>query len=226
MKQRKKVISKTWSQRLYSDSKMIAELYNQRAGYYNALVHILSIGMDRHYRHMAIQRLLLRPGMRVLDIGCGTGMDLPLISQKVGPRGWVVGIDLSERMLYKAHQRICAEKYQNMALVLGNAQELPFERRHFDAIFCNYLLSTVNSVSVIQELFRVARLGASMVFADDRLPSGWFASPWKTIGEFFQKGYFNTAIPGMALLKHCLSSVTLTNHHGGLIFILSGIFRG
>lgn len=220
---RKETTLKNWKERLSSDSRMIATLYDRRAKYYDLVVHILSLNMDLCYRKTAIQRLCLHSGDRVLDLGCGTGLDLPLLSQKVGPKGCVVGLDLSRGMLARAQQQIGHSKYRNISLLLGDAGEIPFDKGSFDSIFCNYLLSTVPSMKVIGEAFRVARPGAVMVFADDRLPSGWFASPVKAIGEFFQRGYFNCALPGIKVLRNRLSSVVITNHHGGLIFILSGI---
>ncbi|MEW5803245.1 MAG: class I SAM-dependent methyltransferase [bacterium] len=218
--------SKSWQDVLCSESRTVASLYNRRAGMYDALVHILSLGLDLHYRRVAVERLHLRAGKRVLDLGCGTGLDLPLLSRAVGPLGEVVGLDLSPSMLQRANKRIQREKCPNVTLVLGNALDLPFEDCTFDAIFCDYLLSTLSATRVIEEAFRVARKGSRMMFADDLLPSGWFASPLKAIGELGRTGYFNCALPGLQLLKRRLSSVKVSIHHGCLIFILSGVFEG
>jgi ubiquinone/menaquinone biosynthesis C-methylase UbiE len=128
-------------------------------------------------------------------------------------------------MLHRAWQRVCCGKYSNITIFQGDALEIPSRDQSCDAIFCDYLLSTVSAVKVIQEVFRVAKPGASMVFADDRLPSGWFASPLRAIGEFLQNGYFNSSLPGVELLRTRLSDLSLTNHYGGLIFILSGTFQ-
>ncbi len=220
-----------WKQTLNSESRKIASFYDQRAGYYDFLVHFLSFNMDGHYRRLAIERLNLRPGDRVLDLGCGTGLDLPLLSQKVTSKGRVTGVDLSKGMLHQAFLRLgrdgkSSQQYSNVSLIRGNAARLPLADQSFEAVFCNYLISTVPAVQVIEEAFRVAKPGARMVFADDRLPSGWFASPLKAIKGFWQEGYINCALPGLQLLRQRLDSVKITNHHGGLIFILSGVFNG
>jgi ubiquinone/menaquinone biosynthesis C-methylase UbiE len=215
----------SWKKRLYGESRMIASFYDRRAGYYDAVVHLLSLGMDFRYRKIAVERLRLHSGDRVLDLGCGTGLDLPLLSRKVGPNGQVVGLDLSRNMLRRARQRVCSGKYSNIRLFQGDALEIPLRDESVEAVFCNYLLSTISAVKVIEEVFRVAKPGASMVFADDRLPSGWFASPLRATGEFLKNGYFNSSRPGVELLRRRLSELSLTNHHGGLIFILSGTFQ-
>lgn len=228
MKESEKTGPYPWQKILCSENRWIASLYDHRADHYDSLVHILSLGMDLYYRKVAIERLLLHPGDRVLDIGCGTGLDLPSLSKRVstGTGGQVVGIDLSERMLYWAHRRISKKGLRNISLLLGDASDLPFQSSSIQAVFCNYLLSTVSGIKIIKEIFRVAMPGASMVFADDRLPSGWFASPLKTIWDFFRNGYFNFSLSGIELLRSRLSSVKITNHHGGLIYIISGVFRG
>ena len=225
MKEHQEGSAQTWKERLFSDHRMVASLYDQRAGYYDALVHILSGGWDWHYRRIAVKRLQLRPGYRVLDIGCGTGIDLPLLSKEIGPSGWVIGIDLSRGMLYRSKRRIIKNISMDISLIHGNALYLPFANNSFDAILCDYLLSTVPSERTLKEIFRVAKPGASMVFADDRLPSGWFASPLKAMGGFFRNGYFNPARAGIKFIRSHLSGVKITNHHAGLIFIISGILQ-
>ncbi|MGA1839444.1 MAG: class I SAM-dependent methyltransferase [bacterium] len=226
MKKGVKTIPNSCQKRICSKNRWIASLYDYRAANYDFLVHILSLGMDFHYRKIAVERLLVRPGDWVLDIGCGTGLDLPSLSKKVGPKGRVVGVDLSERMLYFANRRILKERLRNVSLLLSDASDLPFGTGSIQAVFCDYLLSTVSAGKVMKEIFRIAVPGASMVFADDRLPSGWFALPFKTMVDFFRDGYFNPALSEIKLLPDRLSSFKITNHHGGLIYIISGIFKG
>ena len=226
MRRKEEKSHETRIERVLSRHRLVASLYDKRSGYYDLLVHLLSGGRDWHYRKIAVDRLQLHPGDQVLDMGCGTGMDIPLLCRRVGHEGRVVGLDLSKGMIRRAKKRLSRNLSLNISLIHGNALYLPFESKSFDAVFCDYLISTVPAVMVIKEAFRVARPGASMVFADDRLPSGWFASPLKAITGFFRHGYFNSAVAGMDFLRANLSSVKITNHHAGLIFVISGIFQG
>jgi len=69
------------------------------------------------FRRLAIERLALRPGEAVIDVACGTGVNFALIEERIGPRGRIVGIDLSPDMLAEARQRVDAEGWDNVTLV-------------------------------------------------------------------------------------------------------------
>lgn len=77
----------------------------------------------------------IREGMRVLDVACGTGIVARHAAQKVGARGAVVGLDLNEEMLSVA-RTVSAEMRPAIEWRLGNAAELPFPDKAFDAVCC------------------------------------------------------------------------------------------
>jgi SAM-dependent methyltransferase len=86
-----------------------------------------------------IARLLLGllPGDGVLDVACGTGNFTRDFARSVGPDGLVVGIDVSETMLERAVEDTReAGLDDRVAYVRGDAQELPFRERSFDAVCC------------------------------------------------------------------------------------------
>ena len=60
----------------------------------------------------------------MLDVGCGTGLCLPLLHEKVGPGGTIVGIDASEQMLRVAADRVAAHGWDNVRLLAAPAQQV------------------------------------------------------------------------------------------------------
>lgn len=75
-------------------------------------------------RAIAATALELAPGQLVLDLPTGTGQSLPLLSAGVGPTGKVVGMDLSEGMLARAHERMSRDSLTNVTLHRASVLEL------------------------------------------------------------------------------------------------------
>ena len=108
----------------------------------------------------AMEQMHIRPGERVLDVGVGTGLGLPFYP----PHARVVGIDLSEGMLRKAHERVRSQKLQWVNLTLGNALELPFLDHAFDHVLLSHVVTVVSDpVRLLAETRRVTRPGGQIV---------------------------------------------------------------
>ena len=107
-------------------------------------------------RNQTIKSLALRTGERVLDVGCGTGLLLQLMSKEVGDSGEAVGVDLSAEMLEFAMQR-CGE-FSNVRLSQGNAEDLEFNPESFDVVTCTQTLLYVDHVEqALREIHRVLK---------------------------------------------------------------------
>ena len=115
-----------------------------------------------------MEALDLRPGERVLDVGCGTGVFLPAVAAKVGRDGGVVGLDHSEAFLREARARIAEAGLADVvSLVSGDAQQLPFEADAFDAAHTERVLMHLDDPdAAIREMRRVVRPGGRVVCAE------------------------------------------------------------
>jgi SAM-dependent methyltransferase len=87
-------------------------------------------------RRIARLLLSLSPGDGVLDVACGPGNFSRDLAKIVGPEGLVVGIDVSQTMLARGIADTRTAAVDNLAFVRGDAQELPFRSRSFDAVCC------------------------------------------------------------------------------------------
>src|SRR5256712_6540399 len=113
------------------------DFYDWWAPFYDAtnwLAARLRGASDSAERRKAVDQLGLAPGMRVLEVSCGTGTNLPLLSEAVGQAGLVAGVDISARMLRRCRNQLRPESDQ-ASLLLGDAAKLPFTDGSFDAVF-------------------------------------------------------------------------------------------
>lgn len=126
-------------------------------------------------RATGIAQLGLRAGDRVLDVGCGTGLNFTLLREAVGPEGEVVGIDASEAMLARAHARIARNRWSNVAVRHGDAAQLPAGVRgeQFDAVLFTYSLSGITRWrSAWSQAFGLLKPGGRVAVVDLALPAG------------------------------------------------------
>jgi len=107
----------------------------------------------------ALSSLKLRSNSFVLDAGCGTGLLFPHIAKTVKE---VVGLDFSSRILQEAKKR--TKQLSNTALLRADADQTPFQRQTFDAVFAVTLLqNTPNPLHTLEEIIRVSRNRAVVV---------------------------------------------------------------
>lgn len=137
----------------------IERVYDFYSGVYDGLYG----RVFRSGRNMALDMLDLRPGVRLLEAGVGTGLSLPLFPAEVH----VTGIDLSQKMLDRAKQRVERLGARNVQLRKMDASRMDFPDGAFDGVLGAYFISTVpDPVKVVREMKRVCRPGGYLVFVN------------------------------------------------------------
>jgi arsenite methyltransferase len=117
----------------------------------------------------------LEEGETILDLGCGAGLDLYFYAKAVGSRGKVYGLDISADMVKKARNNMRSVAIDNVELVCGSSDQLPFKDGFFDVVASNgiYNLSP-DKENVLKEVYRVLKPGGRTVFCEivlkDKLP--------------------------------------------------------
>jgi SAM-dependent methyltransferase len=142
-------------------------------------------GYDRHMRsyarwqERAVECLELEPGQTVVDVACGTGLNFPLIQQRVGAAGRIVGVDLSPEMLQGARERVSAEGWENVSLIEASVEDADLQVTADAALFAfthDVLQSPRAVATVVAHLVpgaRVSSVGAK------------YGARWNVVVNFF-----------------------------------------
>src|SRR5271163_624144 len=117
--------------------------------------------MERHHLDITektMRRMELRPGERILDLGCGSGWATRLLARLVsdGPQGFgqVVGVDISDEMIRQA--RAASKEFDNVMFVIGSAAQIPWEENFFDKVLSvESFYYYADQERALAELFRV-----------------------------------------------------------------------
>ena len=152
----------------------------------------------------AIAAAANRLGGHVLDVGVGTGLELPMFGRHVR----LTGIDLSEPMLQRARQRVQDKALSNVeGLFIMDAEHLAFKDGHFDTVVAPYVLTVLpQPEATLDELARVAKPGGEILivnhFGAGEGPIAWIESwlgkrsahlgwrpefPWSILGDWLAK---------------------------------------
>jgi len=157
------------------DKEFVSKRYDRIAGFITLFEWLFFL--PRGLRKEAVARIGLKPGDRVLEVGCGTGRNLTFLQNCVGSTGHVYGVDLSHGMLARARRLCTQQRLANVTLTEGDALDYVPEEPLDGALFSLSYNTMPDHYSVLTHVLAQLRPGAQLVIMDAKLPTGPFG-PW------------------------------------------------
>jgi ubiquinone/menaquinone biosynthesis C-methylase UbiE len=195
--------------------------YRRRAGVYD-----LELALFEPIRQRALQRLDLRRGQTVLDVGCGTGLSFAGLWAGVGAGGRIVGIEQSPDMLAKARERVAQHRWKNVRLVQSAIAEAPLRGRA-DAAFFHLTHDILRDPEALAHVVRHLKPGARVVASGLKWSQGW-AFPVNFV-VLAAARHSVTTLEGLEApwshLAALIGDLRIESAYAGGVFVASGVAR-
>lgn len=151
---------------------LVADVFSSVASNYDVMNDVMSFGVHRLWKKIAVGHTSLKKGQSALDVAGGTGDLTVYLSKQVGPTGKVVISDINPDMLEQGRRRLIDKGIAgNVSFVEANAEDLPFEDNTFDCITIAFGLRNVtNKDKALESMYRVLKPGGRLLVLEFSKP--------------------------------------------------------
>jgi len=143
------------------------EIGSWGAHYYDFLLNVLSLGRYSYFIRQVVEKMGIKSGQSILDLGSGTGKNECFMAEKVGPYGKIVGVDVSDEMLSRARKR--CRNYPNVIFKKQRAElPLPY-KEDFEVVFISFVLHGFENdqkLRIIHNAYQALKVGGSFYVLD------------------------------------------------------------
>jgi demethylmenaquinone methyltransferase/2-methoxy-6-polyprenyl-1,4-benzoquinol methylase len=134
---------------------------------YSVLMWSVTFGKEKEFRRRVVESVSVSEGDTVVDLACGSGRNLELLSQAVGDTGTVVGIDYSKGMVRRAKKNIEKRGIENAYLIRADAADEVIAEASVDGVVCTMSLSAIpDHDSAVENIRRCLRPGGRLAVMD------------------------------------------------------------
>jgi demethylmenaquinone methyltransferase/2-methoxy-6-polyprenyl-1,4-benzoquinol methylase len=156
--------------------RMVGGVFHSVASRYDLMNDLMSGGIHRIWKRVAIELSGVRPGQQILDVAGGTGDLTSRFSREVGPTGKVVLSDINSSMLGTGRDRLLDEGVcGNVEFVLADAETLPFRESSFDCVTIAFGLRNVtHKERALASMLRVLKPGGRLLVLEFSKPTSEF----------------------------------------------------
>ena len=149
-------------------AKLVRSVFDSVAGKYDLMNDLMSLGIHRIWKRIAVQLSHVRYGERVLDLAGGTGDMTALFRERVGEQGWVILSDINAEMLKRGRDRLIDEGVvSGVDYTQIDAEKLPFPDNSFDCICIAFGLRNVtHKDEALRSMYRVLKPGGRVIILE------------------------------------------------------------
>jgi demethylmenaquinone methyltransferase/2-methoxy-6-polyprenyl-1,4-benzoquinol methylase len=152
--------------------KKVAEVFTSVADSYDLMNDVMSFGVHRLWKRLAVLLSQVKPNAKILDLAGGSGDITKLLHKKLGPEGHIYLTDINKAMLDVGRARLLDQGiFNQVSFIEGNAECLPFQTNYFDTITMAFGLRNVtDKQKALESMFRVCKPGGKIMILEFSTP--------------------------------------------------------